>query len=265
MNILLAKKLRSSKGASIFVALLLLLVCMMVASVVIASASAASGRLSELATMDQRYYSVTSAAELLRDLLEGEEVTFTQTRTDVVTTETNRYNIVTGEAGVTQVDETADTTTACEAQPKETESIASKLASYLLLGGSDPSNEYTWDKLENAETATAASTTTPLSFTIALDDHDGTSVTIKAIPTAGNAMDLELENTEGTDKYKLSVQVTADISSSLAAENENTTSTTTTSGTTVTETTITTSDQNLATTVTWAVSDPTEPVRETTG
>ena len=66
-------KLRSERGASISYALLLFLVCAVVGSVVLVAATSASGRLSGLAETDQRYYSVTSAAELIRDLYDGAE------------------------------------------------------------------------------------------------------------------------------------------------------------------------------------------------
>ena len=65
------KKLRSERGASITYALLLFLVCAVVGAVVLVAATSASGRLSGLAETDQRYYSVTSAAELIRDLYDG--------------------------------------------------------------------------------------------------------------------------------------------------------------------------------------------------
>ena len=61
-------KLRSQTGASITFALLLFLVCAVLSSVIIVAATAASGRMSKIAETDQRYYAVTSAAELLKNL-----------------------------------------------------------------------------------------------------------------------------------------------------------------------------------------------------
>ena len=63
------RKLKSRAGASITFALLLFLVCAVVGSVVLAAGSAAAGRFSRLREMDARYYSVTSAASLLREKL----------------------------------------------------------------------------------------------------------------------------------------------------------------------------------------------------
>lgn len=62
-------KLRSRMGASITFALLLFLVCTVLSSVIIVAATAASGRMSKIAETDQRYYAVTSAAVLLKDMI----------------------------------------------------------------------------------------------------------------------------------------------------------------------------------------------------
>ena len=63
-------KLRSRKGASITFALLAFLVCAVISAVLLASASASAGRLSGLVKSDQRYYAVTSAAQLFCDSLD---------------------------------------------------------------------------------------------------------------------------------------------------------------------------------------------------
>ena len=63
-------KLRSRRGASITYALLLFLVCAVLCSVIITAGTAAAGRISKMAETDQRYYAVTSAAELLKDMIE---------------------------------------------------------------------------------------------------------------------------------------------------------------------------------------------------
>ena len=73
----LMKKLHSERGASLTFALLLFLVCAAVGSVVLTSATATAGRASGNYDYDQRYYAVTSAAELLRDTLEDKSQTFT--------------------------------------------------------------------------------------------------------------------------------------------------------------------------------------------
>ncbi len=73
-------KIRSRRGASLTFALLLFLVCAVVGSVVLVAGTAASGRMSQIAEMDQRYYSVNSAARLLIDTIDGKEITIVETR-----------------------------------------------------------------------------------------------------------------------------------------------------------------------------------------
>ena len=73
-------KIRSRRGASLTFALLLFLVCAVVGSVVLVAGTAASGRMSQIAEMDQRYYSVNSAARLLIDTIDGKEITIIETK-----------------------------------------------------------------------------------------------------------------------------------------------------------------------------------------
>ncbi len=84
-------KLRSQTGASITFALLLFVVCAVLCSVVLAAATSASGRLSRIAEVDQRYYAVTSAAELLIDEFEKNPSVSVveEVKTDFTTTYTN--------------------------------------------------------------------------------------------------------------------------------------------------------------------------------
>lgn len=72
----LKKKIRSQTGASLTFALLLFLVCAVVGSVVLTAGTAAAGRMSKISEMDQRYYSVNSAAKLLIDLFQTDEKIF---------------------------------------------------------------------------------------------------------------------------------------------------------------------------------------------
>ena len=80
------QKLHSQAGASITFALLIFLVCTVLCSVILTAATASSGRMSGIAEADQRYYAVTSAAELLKDLINGRSVTiekiYTGTKTE---------------------------------------------------------------------------------------------------------------------------------------------------------------------------------------
>lgn len=88
--------LRSRAGASITFALLLFLVCAVVGALVLTASTTASGRMSELAKMDQRYYGVTSAANLISGELCDKPVEIERTRT-ITTVKTTTYRItVTG-------------------------------------------------------------------------------------------------------------------------------------------------------------------------
>lgn len=74
-------RLRSERGASLFMALMLFLVVLTVTSIALAAATSVSGRYSQLADMDRSYYNVTSAAKLFWDEMdEGEGATVTITR-----------------------------------------------------------------------------------------------------------------------------------------------------------------------------------------
>ena len=71
IDVQINNKLRSQAGASITFALLLFLVCAVICGVIIVAATAAAGRLSNLASTEQKYYAVNSAAELVKTLMDG--------------------------------------------------------------------------------------------------------------------------------------------------------------------------------------------------
>ena len=78
-------KIQSQRGASITFALLLFLVCAVVSAVVIVASTTASGRMSSLPDIDQRYYAVNSAAELLRATLNDKAITVIKEQTRTIT------------------------------------------------------------------------------------------------------------------------------------------------------------------------------------
>ena len=67
------KKIKSNNGASITFALLIFLVCAVISGIVIVAATTSAGRMSKTTEMDQRYYAVTSAAELLKEYIDPED------------------------------------------------------------------------------------------------------------------------------------------------------------------------------------------------
>ena len=82
------KKLNNHSGATMILALVFFLLCSVIASILLVSSSASTGRLSEIAKNDARYYAVNSAAELLRDGLEDKPVTVKLIKNTVTTTVT---------------------------------------------------------------------------------------------------------------------------------------------------------------------------------
>ena len=88
-------KISSQRGASLTFALLIFLVCAVVGSVVLTAGTAASGRMSQIAEMDQRYYSVNSAARLLISLIDEKPVTIIETKMN--TESTSQYKDDDGE------------------------------------------------------------------------------------------------------------------------------------------------------------------------
>lgn len=69
LNKVLKRKLNSNEGASLMVALLFFIMCATIGSVILAAATASSGRLAKLVKEDQKYYTSTSAASLLTEIL----------------------------------------------------------------------------------------------------------------------------------------------------------------------------------------------------
>lgn len=70
---MLIKKCKSTSGASLFIALLFLLMCGLAGSVVLTAASTSSGSLLYLRKDEQSYYTVLSAARLLKKEIQGEK------------------------------------------------------------------------------------------------------------------------------------------------------------------------------------------------
>jgi hypothetical protein len=80
----LRRKLSSQRGASITFGLLLFLVCAIITSVILVAGTTAAGRLSGMATNEQRYYSVVSSAEVVKDLLDNKSETVIKTGDDSI-------------------------------------------------------------------------------------------------------------------------------------------------------------------------------------
>lgn len=95
MKKILYHKLCSRTGASITLALLAFLVCAVVCSVIITAATTSAGRMSGIAEADQRYYAVSSAAELLQKLIDGKTVSIVKVEKSWTAT-TYQNGVITG-------------------------------------------------------------------------------------------------------------------------------------------------------------------------
>ena len=169
----LKRKLNSQRGASLTFALLLFLVCAVVGSAVLVAGTAAAGRMSKIAEMDQRYYSVNSAARLLIELME----------TDMI------YYRVEEPAGGTQsyIFYNID-------QDSEEEETEVKITSPTLA-------------LEIAEQSLGISETKEwLSLSVSGTDADASlAVKIQETLSPNGDVVFAVSNVEGTDKYTITL------------------------------------------------------------
>ena len=119
------KKLNSERGASITWALLIFLVCAVIGSAVLVAGTASSGRMSEVADNDQRYYAVTSAARLLIDMIDDQTATIVKEEANAEGTAVTNYYV----NGV-QIDDSTVFQSVTEQ------------AAYLLMKGEVVSNDF---------------------------------------------------------------------------------------------------------------------------
>ena len=87
-------KLTSSAGASLGISLLLFLVCAVLGSVILTAGTTTMSRVSAVSGSDQRYYSVTSAAELMKKELVGKTVKIEKTRVKADNAATPSYTVL---------------------------------------------------------------------------------------------------------------------------------------------------------------------------
>lgn len=86
---MIIKKYKNTSGASIFIALIFLLLCALVGSVVLTAASASSGRLVNLKKNEQSYYTVLSAAKLLKNEIIHSRVEITSENNEILSYKDN--------------------------------------------------------------------------------------------------------------------------------------------------------------------------------
>ena len=184
----LKQKLKSQTGASITFALLLFLVCAVVGSVVLTAGTAAAGRLSELAKSDQRYYSVTSAARLLRTMVEGETATVVKTVKTTASSEGSSSEGATGSTNNTVY--TINGKTINPSLPLTLESLSEDAAySYVILNGATKTRKITlsvedYESLSTTITETLANDGTLTFRILSQPDSNGYRYALSSVYTA---------------------------------------------------------------------------------
>lgn len=213
------KKLRSERGASLMMALLLFLVCAVLGSVVLVAGTVSSGRLANLAEMEQHYYAVNSAAELLRSGLCGKDgdAALIFQRSKIVT-----------ESTPLSIDDSGNVT---EGSPTTEEKYRNLLPDvsaadpgaklqrflglYLIFGTDEVSADGTKEQYERVPGA-EGSLPEDFSFTITVDGKEELQVDVKPSVKNNGQLELELQNHKGTDKYKLYLLLAAQLDPELS-------------------------------------------------
>ena len=203
------RKLHSQCGASITYALLLFLVCAVIGSIVLAAGTASAGRFSGLVEADQRYYSVTSAVNLFRELYDGKPYTIVRTK-NYDETVTTVYTLVEDENGNVTV--TAGSPSKTTSTPSYTFTVSDgnskdpfqRFATKLVYG--DLSNaEAVWGSSFPGISADESGT-----LELRVDGLDTLSVDVQYTLRKDGAVVLYFTNKDG-DPFKVRMVLTANI------------------------------------------------------
>jgi hypothetical protein len=257
------RKIVSKTGASITFALLLFLVCAVVGSVVLVAGTSAAGRMSQIAEYDQRYYSVTSAAELLADKFGNYQVKIVQEQTDTSTEEAEYVKDANGVV-ISRTMVPKGTTTSYSASISGSDEAASRLITSGQSILRDAAIDLVFDPGAGLDYTTAAAyakgfpaMTAEKTKTLNITHDVGTSgltaadLAVDAVMTLNPNGDITIKISNVTDvaaeKYELVMILKASVI-------PNTSSSTSVSGQ-GTDTVVTTSKTIKTTTITWTVKD----------
>lgn len=185
------QKLSSQRGASLTFALLIFLVCAVVGSVVLTAGTAASGRMSKVTEMDQRYYSVSSAAKLLADAITDKSLVVIETTPKDGSTAQYKYD-----DGDTY---SADSFT----------SIVKEAADYYIKN------------VSNCGVSQRKGDTRYV-FTLSVDDKDNLSVTVKEEITDRGNLVLYVQNKNTDDDYAIKLTFPGEINQTATEREEET-------------------------------------------
>lgn len=269
-------RLMSERGASIFFALLTLLVCITVGSVVLTAGTAASGRLAETAENDQRYYSVSSAAELIKSMVDGQKVTFVKQKECTTTiVSTYRYD----ENLPTSVDDPS--TTADEGNPTAPVSVSTpgtpaytaeynvpdadslaqfcyKRALKLIFGVDSVPAENTITEDQYDLTGTAVTGNETVEYTMKVDGQNALDVSAVCTMSPNGSLVFRLSSADGKHTVYLNFSANISDSGEKATDTDAETPDITHSGTAYTETSEVTETWQKTVTVKWTFDGITE-------
>lgn len=202
------QKLQNQKGASITFALLLFLVCAVISSVVIVAGTTAAGRMKNMAEMDQRYYSVASAAGIIQEMFDGKKVEVVRKTT---TTKTTKYTVTTTEEETTTVVDKVD-----NGEPTITVTIKEKngtsstepttLLSSLIGELVNTTTTGTWRKISEPVEKNLG-----LTGRIGDEEVENLKCTIKLTMATDGSLTVVVSNDNPKENYKLSLWFGADI------------------------------------------------------
>lgn len=249
-----AEKLKSSRGASLMLALLAFLICAVLGSVVLTAGTASAGRFAELGEMEQRYYAVTSAAELLRDKLcdtSGSAITWS--RTTVKTTVTPFTLDADGNMTLGTPATTTNNPTYNPDPLPVAATLSGMLAEYYLFSGAT-TNDARWASLtRDYSTPLPSPPSIPnMTLTVSTDTDGDLTVNIEPTLNPDGSLTLKINNEKNKANYQYTLKMTLTPAPEIEKLPLAETTTFATGTNQITETVTTTETVNA--TVRWVVS-----------
>lgn len=261
------RKLKSNAGASLSFALLLFLVCSVIGAVVLTAATADAGRAGKMAETDQRYYSVTSAGELLISKLCGKAVTI-ERFAETVTVVSSEYTVSRNEDGSETLTPVQSVSTENPAVYKtkingsESFSDDPSNMSFLtaravnMLFGKDPTGKFVFNTPEAFEVSfTGSGKDDAGSFSITTDISGVENVSGRYELQSDGALIIKLFNGEesGKDKYTLVITLKPSFNETESSTSDGGITEVTQSGDTYRETKQITNTITKTSTIVWSL------------
>lgn len=177
-------------------ALLVFLICVVVGSVVLTAGTVTVRRINGILNSERRYYSVISAAELLRDIIDGNTVSANVkkiTETPITVTYDGSGSVTGKTPGASLISYSYD---------GAENTLLYKAVCKVTMGAETVTNaESAWN-FSGDETYTA-------SFTVTPDIENAVEITAELTVSSDGEMVIKLYNTDGTEKYTAYLTLTA--------------------------------------------------------